>query len=36
VVDRHWVTPFLKWFRKTYFSGESVPINYSVFKVSGS
>jgi len=26
----------LKWFRKTNFSGESVPINYSIFKVSGS
>jgi hypothetical protein len=33
VVDRHWFTPFLKWFRKTNFSGETMPINYSVVKV---
>jgi len=36
LVDRHWVTPFLKWFRKTYFIGESMSINYSFAKVSGS
>jgi hypothetical protein len=30
VVDRHRITPFLKWFRKTNFSGEFMPINYSV------
>jgi hypothetical protein len=35
-VGRHWITPFLKRFRKTNFSGESLPINYSVVKVSGS
>jgi hypothetical protein len=35
VVDRHWVTPFLKWLRQTNFSGEFVPINYSFIKVSG-
>jgi hypothetical protein len=35
LVDRHWVTPFLKWFRKTYFIGESMSINYSFVKVSG-
>ena len=34
-VDRHWVTPFLKWFRKTYFIGEFMSINYSFVKVSG-
>jgi hypothetical protein len=36
VVDRHWFTAFLKWFRKTNFSGETMSINYSVVKVSGS
>jgi hypothetical protein len=36
MVGRHWITPFLKWLCKTYFSGESLPINYSIFKVSGS
>jgi hypothetical protein len=36
VVDRHWFTPFLKWFRKTNSSGETMSINYSVVKVSGS
>jgi hypothetical protein len=35
LVGRHWFTPFLKWFRKTYFSGDLVPINYSFVKVSG-
>jgi hypothetical protein len=34
-VDRHRVTPFLKWFRKTNSSGEFLPINYSFVKVSG-
>ena len=34
-VDRHWVTPFLKWSFETYFSGEPVPINLSFVKVSG-
>ncbi len=35
VVDRHWITPFLRWLRKTNFSGESLPINYSLVKLSG-
>jgi hypothetical protein len=35
VVGRHWVTPLLEWFRKTYSIGESVPINYYFVKVSG-
>jgi hypothetical protein len=35
-VGRHWVTPFLKGLCKTNFSGEPLPINYSVVKVSGN
>jgi hypothetical protein len=35
LVGRHWFAPFLKFFRKIYFSGDSVPINYSFVKVSG-
>jgi hypothetical protein len=35
LVGWHWVTPYLKWFRETYFIGESAPINYFFGKVSG-
>jgi hypothetical protein len=36
LVGRHWFAPFLKFCGKLYFSGVSVPINYSFVKVSGS
>jgi hypothetical protein len=35
-VDRHWATPGIKWFRQTNFIGQSVPVNSSFFKLSGS